>query len=78
LKETIQTLNTCTTFIADIKHHWFSMMTSLTWSAALWTDFILQPLTSSVADLENFTWGGKGVARGLGRVAGVDGTWQSL
>jgi len=26
-----------------------------------------------VADLENFTWGGKGVARGLGRVAGVDG-----
>jgi len=23
----------------------------------------------AVADLENFTWGGKGVARGLGRVA---------
>ena len=29
-----------------------------------------------VADLENFTWGGKGVARDLGRVAGEDGTWK--
>ena len=30
----------------------------------------------AVADLENFTWGGKGVARDLGRVAGEDGTWK--
>ena len=31
-----------------------------------------------MADLEHFTWGGKGVARGLGRVAWVNGTWESL
>ena len=30
-----------------------------------------------MADLEHFTWGGKGVARGLGRVAWVNGTWES-
>ena len=32
----------------------------------------------AVAGLEHFTWGGKGVARGPGMVAFVNGTWESL
>ena len=32
----------------------------------------------AVADLEHFTWGGKGGARSLGRMAWVNGTWESL
>ena len=34
--------------------------------------------TTPVADLEHFTWSGKGGTRGLGRVAWVNGMWESL
>jgi len=42
----------------------------------LFSVFIVTPETNGGS--RKFDMGGKGVARGVGRVAGVDGTWQSL